>query len=370
MSIRFRPLVWCLVLGTALPLAAQQKPPLDAPVVVGHSGVRMVKTLDVDGNGWIDAVSWWPVSNGQQRMYAMINDGAGKLVPTFWLDFPSTGEAVVDPHDACDTGDLDQDGRDDFVFSNRREVRVYLSNGAAAPTLFAALLYPVSVYGVALADFDLDGHFDLAVNADGTLQIRRFDFVAGTAPVVSEFVTSYSPAGRLVAAELTGDATPDLLVGGTRIYPVSAGAIQAPTVFAEGWAFDPTASLRHDVGDIDGDGDLDVVTFRVHPTEPAEYRVLRRTGGSSFVAEAPRFGGPARRLFDLDGDGDLDGTCCGGGGSDDGNSAASKFRLCYNDGTGNFAPSIDLPGLGSSAIAGVADIDHDGEVGLVAGRCV
>jgi hypothetical protein len=105
------------------------------------------------------------------------------------------------------------------VFSNRREVRVYLSNGAAAPTLFAALLYPVSVYGVALADFDLDGHFDLAVNADGTLQIRRFDFVAGTAPVVSEFVTSYSPAGRLVAAELTGDATPDLLVGGTRIYP-------------------------------------------------------------------------------------------------------------------------------------------------------
>jgi hypothetical protein len=354
MSIRFRPFVWCLTIGLAIPLAAQQRPPLDAPVVVGHSGIRMVKTLDVDGNGWIDAVGWWPMSTSAQRMYAMINDGAGKLVPTFWLDFPTTGEPVVDPHDACDTGDLNQDGRDDFVFSNRSEVRVYLSNGAAAPTLFVALPYPTTVY----------------VNANGTLQIRSFDFASSTSPIVSELVTSYRPDGRLVAAELTGDATPDLLVGGTRIYPVVAGTIQVPTIFPEGWAYDPAASLRPDVGDIDGDHDLDVVTFRVHPSDPAQYRVLRRTGASSFVAEAPRLGGPARRLFDLDGDGDLDGTCCGGGGSDDGNSAISKFRLSYNDGTGNFAPSLDMPGLGSTAIAGVADVDHDGHVDLVAGRCV
>jgi hypothetical protein len=125
-------------------------------------------------------------------------------------------------------------------------------------------------------------------------------------------------------------------------------------------------------GDIDGDGDVDVVAFSMPVGNAlALYQVARRAGPSAFAVETQQTGGPATHLVDIDGDGDLDGACCsGGGGGPAVNTAISKFELSINDGTGSFFPAFEIANMGATHFAGASDLDSDGDVDLIAGRCV
>jgi hypothetical protein len=128
-------------------------------------------------------------------------------------------------------------------------------------------------------------------------------------------------------------------------------------------------------GDLDGDGDGDVVVFHPEPGSNGvpRYQVFRRTGPTTLTRENEAIGGPAEYLADIDGDGDLDGVCCGGG-SPTYNwpklDFASTFEIALNRGGGDFAQAWAIPGAGSESMAGAADIDGDGDVDFVAGRCV
>jgi hypothetical protein len=69
--------------------------------------------------------------------------------------------------------------------------------------------------------------------------------------------------------------------------------------------------------------------------------------------------------------------CCStGDGGDDGGPTykpplfPSRFEIAINDGHGGFAPAFALPSVGAEEIAGVADVDLDGDIDLVAGLCV
>ena len=141
----------------------------------------------------------------------------------------------------------------------------------------------------------------------------------------------------------------------------------------------PIAKGRHSFwtsGDVDGDGDEDVIVFELPSgSKSTKVHVFRRTGATSFRLEAPYVGGPAASLADVDGDGDLDGVCCGGGGGSS-NPAwpkldfGSQFQIAINDGKGGFATAFGIPSKGARRLAGVADVDGDGDADLVAGACV
>lgn len=355
--------------------AAQQSAQfLDAPVLaVAANDQRMNAVLDLDGDGFMDAVGTFMPTSEKGAVSGFRNDGTGRLEPAFTFVWTQYGDN--DMKFPVDVADFNQDGRTDFAVGLRDEVRVFLSNGAAPPTQALYLLMPSGeVQDLAIADYDGNGTFDIAVRlreitiGEEDRGIRIFHKLFTPTPTQSLFFQTDSGTGfQIRAVEATGDVKTDLACAGfgrVDLFRVVGGSAIAPFgSFTHGLASMPMAAA----GDIDGDLDQDIVVFGMD----GQYRVLRRTGPAAFVLEPTASGGPATDLADVDQDGDLDGVCCGGGGPTSfTNGQPSWFEIAKNDGSGAFAGSFKLPSMGANHIAGVVDLDHDGDRDLVAGRVV
>lgn len=347
----------------SVPAGAQESAALfDAPLVFADGRYCITDLLDLDGDVSVDAVGWF-----EDRVSGWRNDGSGAFLQAFSFQVElATGVPIRQMR----TGRLDSDGLDDFAFCYGRRIVAYRSNGAAAPVLLFDLPVGGDVADFALADFDGDGLDDavaiLRGYFDRTLKLELYRNAGSRGLLladVREMPSLYGPEGLFIA-ELNGDGLPDFgFFEGPDLFlfPLDGRVLPDPTVLGRLIGTPMTAG-----GDIDGDGDEDVVIFGL-----SAYQVLRRTGPATLTLEPLSFGGPATKLADVDGDGDLDGVCCGGGEGGPGlNDAPSVFEIALNDGTGEFAAATQMPGLGSLRIAGAADVDHDGDLDLVAGRCV
>ena len=137
--------------------------------------------------------------------------------------------------------------------------------------------------------------------------------------------------------------------GGAFPIAISAGGNQVNALPA----FQVTARLNDPAsGDIDGDGDVDVVLFGMPDGSNGAFQVIRQAP-TGFLVEASTAGGPATGLADVDGEGDLDGVCGGGGGGGSpplSNHRVSNFEIAINDGSGHFAPSFMIAGMGHAIL--------------------
>jgi FG-GAP-like repeat len=365
---------WCVAGMTA---GAQQSGQfLRAPMLtVSSSTQRMNALLDFDADGWMDAVGTFCKTSEKAGITLFRNDGTGKLNTSWHGEWTQYANNTTNPFPVV-TGDLNNDGRGDFVTALRDEIRVYLSNGAGAPTQVHYILIPSSdeVHDLAIGDFDGNGTLDVAARLHDFLGqtviergIRIYNKLLTATPTQSLFLPSGLASGlELHAVDANGDAKRDLMcVGSTKVefFTLSGTQIVAAGAFTHGLV----PLVMGAAGDVDGDTDQDVVLFSMS----GNHRVLRRIGPTTFAFDPIAVGGPATDLADVDLDGDLDGVCCGGGGGGPSsfvNNTPSYFEVAKNDGTGSFAPSFKIPALGSNHIAGVADIDHDGDPDLLAGR--
>lgn len=263
---------------------------------------------DLDGDGDLDAV----VSRGdgsQQPNAVWLGDGAGGFTEQ------STGLGNVNSHDAA-LGDLDGDGDLDVIFANIGPNTIWFGGGDGSFVESTQVLGTDDSFAVALGDVDGDGDLDAVF-------------------------------GNLGDSEL-------FLNDGSGVF-TNAGIL-----LGRGVAFGV------ELGDLDGDGDLDIV-FANGPDGVVSNEVWKGDGAGGFSAHAflgtgfsfGSLNGRALDLGDVDGDGDLDIVCAFLNGDPD------PEQLWLNDGSGNFTEHSVRFGASSSAGIGLGDLDGDGDLDLV-----
>ena len=270
----------------------------DSPRV---SGARKAVTGDYNGDGRADIlVVGGGQSGGDREIYLILSTATGYRLDSGLEDFAGTYSSVA-------SVDLDADGDLDVFLSGIRETltRVGLNDGEGTFTEWPALERGTGfVLAAEWVDVDRDGYVDLLLGGH----------------------------------EHNGPGTRILWGGSTGTYR-HADATMLPAVAGNGVVLDI------DAGDIDGDGDSDLVITRTGDGTGAlafyqgYYLQLLEQGGARQFNDATSTALPEHRdpearrsinwvrLYDIDGDGDLDILV-----DDD----SSRDLVWRNDGSGRF----------------------------------
>ncbi len=380
-----------LTLAALVLLPQESRSHFDTPQIVldpvyipawGDAG-RFTNVGDFDGDGHLDLVGEWGHQNSYssyQELKFWYGDGTGALVRRVLSEvLVAQGNVPVLDDGFTAVGEIGvPDGRDDVVHaynesfpdSDTAVLRLFLGR-PTSPFFYRVYRVPGRLLDVEIADFDGNGTGDVAaLLVDSTGQHTLRFLLDSPVPVR----TLGLPAGdweQLERGEFSGDGVTDLTVVSPRAMTFRSLEHGHKALHAPGPDTIAHVLVEPDsaAGDLDGDGDDDVVLF-THQG----YQVVWQVRPGEFEISPHLDGGPATELADIDGDGDLDGVCCGGGGGSGDVTydprADSHFEISLNDGTGVFAPSFSLPGLASEHIAGAVDFDEDGEVDLIAGRVI
>ncbi len=254
---------------------------------------------DFDGDGRVD-LAVVNIADSTVSILMGRGDGRFDLARTVPVGQTPRGIAVLD-------GDGDGDTDIAVASFGASSVTLLTNDGeghfAAGPGIDAGV---AGEWALAAADMDADGIMDLAV---GGQESQRIAVLRGRGDLRFETMGSQAAGGAtwmLVAGDLDRDGREDVAVVNGRSDTAAVlrgdgrGGLEVPRVY-------PIApfGLASDLGDMDGDGDLDWLTSSF----TGEWRLFENGGDGGFAVRtlfrAPRAASCALP-FDADGDGDLD----------------------------------------------------------------
>jgi hypothetical protein len=311
---------------------------------------------DLNEDGWSDFVVPNEISND---LRIFLNDGAGNyddftIVPIDGADRPSPNEGA----------DLDGDGDIDFVVGSAagNMVHVFHGDGAGMLTQTQNLVAGERVRGVCLLDFENDGDQDVLATTYAGNRVALFTN-DGTGTFSSAFTFDVANGEwSCAAADMNGDGLTDAVIG-TRISDelvtlISNGDGTFTQAFSVAAAGDPWMLAA---GDMDRDGNADIVA--VNAQEQTLTVALGNGAGAlsppvSYSTAENNAGFPlAVDLGDLDGDGDLDVVTS--------DFSTRLFLIFENLGNGTLvrqANQLFAPEAASCAI--LHDRDNDGDLDI------
>jgi hypothetical protein len=264
---------------------------------------------DVDGDGDLDIIA--PYYGGGLHWYRNPRPG-GDPTSGPWEEILIGG--VGGSYHDVEVGDLNGDGKLDVVTRAHggHDTHVWIQQ---TPTTWApGTAASESGEGIALGDIDGDGDLDIAQNGLWLENPRPSGNILAAwpqHPIAPEWYGVY--VGVLIA-DVNGDGRQDVVLAPSESEDGKFAWYEAAKPKTGPWiehVIDPSVSYFHTfkAADMDGDGDLDLVTAEMHQSaDPDEVSVYRNQGGG--LAWTQQVIGTAGshnlRIADIDADGDVD----------------------------------------------------------------
>ncbi len=257
--------------------------------------------------------------------------------------------------------DMDLDGDMDILVpynNNDNDIILYLNNGNQNFSEMVLVSGTSNITNMEVLDFEGDGNLDFIISDGPQLILYLNDGNLNFSPVV---VSAMVSGLRFISpSDVDGDGDMDVLstsVAFPNLSEVAWFENDGSLVFTK-HVITTNSNFPYEIhgGDLDGDGDLDVLTTESQGNLMAWYQNDGNQNFTKIIINAISTGFSFARPYDIDEDGDLDII------GDNNNNTISLYK---NDGSGNFSENLisnDIYGISDLRIL---DFDNDGDMDII-----
>jgi subtilisin-like proprotein convertase family protein len=355
---------------------------------------RDIAIGDMNGDGLLDIVQ---ANQAPARNYIYFNDGAGS-----WTAVPLPYDLYLSYNPCLALGDINRDGMLDIVLGDETFSGVVYYTSGATGWLAKTFSNTTTPGSLAVGDMNNDGSLDIVqfnyINPSYVYTNDGFGGWSASSVGTPDFFTNQS----IALADMNGDKRLDIVWGGHDAHRPQASKIyfnNGGGTYSEVAIGDPAYTLSIAVGDLNGDGRLDIVQANESMSSVMYYQnvdgsftkatlinstsvrfsligdlngdswldivlggsptlIYTNDGAGGWITSTLSYSGWAGALGDVNGDGRLD-ILLGQGGL--------KSIILYNNGASGWTPTSFGTRVEPTSMA-IADINGDGRQEIIQGN--